>query len=247
MVGSIMTARTTEARRMPDPRSPPPKRCLSRGIFCKKGSTSRWKMGIRTSSPQRPTMMLGTAASRSMQVDRGPPIRRGRNSERAAAVAIPTGMAMSRPTAVVMQGVDDEHPGPELLGVGVPGAAEDETESRVPERRGGLPHQAHHQRDHDGGEDQDPAPPDGGVDPPVRPAPLPAGQPARPGRGSPPRAASRCFPLAPRPAYRPSSARHPTVPGRPSDQLVKIGDPVAVCRPSSVEWARLTAVAGNGA
>ena len=27
MVGSIMTARTTEARRMPEPRSPPPKRC----------------------------------------------------------------------------------------------------------------------------------------------------------------------------------------------------------------------------
>ena len=103
MVGSIITARTTEASRMPAPRSAPVKRCLTRGIFCRKGSTSRWKMGIRTRSPQRPTMMLGTAASRSMQVDRGAPTRRGRNSERAAAVAMPTGTAMSRPTPVVIR------------------------------------------------------------------------------------------------------------------------------------------------
>ena len=43
-------------------------------------------------------------------------------------------------------------------------------------------------------------------------------------------------------------SRTPCGPGvrRPINS-VKIGDPVAVCRPSSVEWARLTAADGNGA
>ena len=35
-------------------------------------------------------------------------------------------------------------------------------------------------------------------------------------------------------------------PGR-HDQLVKIGDPLEVCSPSSVWWARITALAGRGA
>ena len=193
--------------------------------------------------------MLGTAASRSMQVDKGPAIRRGRNSERAAAVAMPTGMARSSPTPVVSKRVDDEDPGPELLGVGVPRSAEDETEPRVPERRGGLPDQAHHQRDHDGGEDQDAAPPQRGVDPALRASPFPGEQradvPLSPGRGGL-GLMGRSF-WFPAPRTGASSARHPTAAAAAHGQLVKIGDPVAVCRPSSVEWARLTAADGRGA
>ena len=74
------------------------------------------------------------------------------------------------------QGVDDEDPGAELLGVGVPRPAEDETQPRVPERRGGLPDQAHHQRHDDGGEDQDAAPLQYGVDAALRASAFPGDQ-----------------------------------------------------------------------
>ncbi len=85
------------------------------------------------------------------------------------------------------QGVDDEDPGTELLGVGIPRPAEDETQPRVLERRGRLPDQAHHQRHDDGGEEQDATPSQCGVDAPLRASPFPGDQRSdmtlSPGRG----------------------------------------------------------------
>ena len=62
------------------------------------------------------------------------------------------------------QSVDDEDPGAELTLVGTPGAAEDEAEAGVPERRCGLPDQADHQGHDQGDEHQGTAPPGQGIE-----------------------------------------------------------------------------------
>ena len=68
----------------------------------KKGSTWWAKIGDSTSSPHRPTTMLGTAAMRSMSTDSGDASHVGASSERKAAVATPMGTARMMATAVVM-------------------------------------------------------------------------------------------------------------------------------------------------
>ena len=113
----------------------------------------------------------------------------------------------------------------------------------------GLPDQAHHKRHDDRGEDQDAAPTQCGVADALSGVSVAGRSAVRGAVVAQGRRARHRGPLllARRPPHRWSSAGYHTALVPPTDQFVNIAAPVAVCRPSSVEWARFTATVGNGA
>ena len=104
MVGSIMTASTDGGQEDARPEVAAAEEVLQQrdllqeglDVALEEGDRGRaGPTGRRRCSGRRPAGRCRSTAAR--------PIRRGRNSERAAAVAMPTGMAMSRPTPVVIR------------------------------------------------------------------------------------------------------------------------------------------------
>ena len=118
MVGNVITARTTEARRTLGPYATPRKNHPIAGIERRDGSTSRANTGESTSNPQSPTTMLGTAARSSIAAESGAAIQRGAISAREIAAPSPIGITIANDRAVVTTVPTTRRPAPYELAAG---------------------------------------------------------------------------------------------------------------------------------